>query len=191
LARRGDLAIAGRVEKGRPPWIALAALAGALAAGCGNPLPGTLLGTYTVTATAGANACGLAAPAVYQFDVELSETAAPKATLYWSWLANQPIASGPLAPVSSDDPSLQATLTSSQSLDVDATDAGPGPCTMVRDDTLVVVLGAGAPPGSFTGTMGYAFSAASGADCSDQLAAEGGSYAALPCSVTYSLRAHR
>jgi hypothetical protein len=39
--------------------------------------------------------------------------------------------------------------------------------------------------------MAYAFSAASGADCSDQLAAGGGSYAALPCSVTYSLSARR
>jgi hypothetical protein len=172
------------VEKGRSPWFALAALAGALAAGCGNPLPGTLLGTYTVTATAGANTCGLAAPSTYQFDVELSETTTPTSTLYWSWLTNQPIASGPLV-----DP--QATLTSSQSFDVDATDGGPGPCTMVRDDTVVVVLGGGAPPQSFTGTMGYAFSAASGADCSDQLAAAGGSYAGLPCSVTYSLSAHR
>jgi hypothetical protein len=62
---------------------------------------------------------------------------------------------------------------------------------MVRDDVLVVDLGAGSPPKSFTGTMSYAFSAASGADCSDQLASGGGSYAALPCSVTYSLDAHQ
>ncbi len=180
------------MDKGRSPRSLQAALAGALGAlavGCANPLPGTLLGTYQVTATAGANTCGLAAPSIYQFNVQLSETTTPTETLYWSWLTNEPIASGPLAAISSSDPTLQATLTSSQSADVDPTDAGPGPCTMVRDDTLVVTLGAGAPPHSFTGTMGYAFSAASGADCSDQLAAAGGSYAAIPCSVSYSLTA--
>jgi hypothetical protein len=177
------------VEKGRAPLLALAL--GVLAAGCGNPLPGTLLGTYQVTAAAGTNTCGLGAPSTYQFDVQISEATTPTETLYWSWLTNEPIASGPLAAAAGGDPSLQATLTSSQSLDVDPTDAGPGPCTMVRDDTLVVTLGGGTPPASFAGTMGYAFSAASGADCSDQLAAAGGSYAALPCSVTYSISAAR
>ena len=156
-----------------------------LVAGCGNPLPGTLLGTYQVTATVGDNTCGLGAPSVRQFDVELSETTTATAqTLYWSWLDHTPIASGPLA-------TLQATLTSSQSGNVDGTDAGPGPCTMDRADSLVVTLGAGTPPGSFGGTMSYAFSAASGADCSDQLSAAGGAYAALPCTVTYALAATR
>jgi hypothetical protein len=164
---------------------------GALSAGCGNALPGTLLGTYQVTATVGTNTCGLGAPSTYQFDVQISETTGSTETLYWSWLTDTPIASGTLAAVSSTDASLQATLTDSQSANVDGTDAGQGPCTMVRNDTLVVTLGSGSPPTSFTGTLGYAFSAESGADCSDQLTTAGGSYDALPCSVNYTLSAAR
>jgi hypothetical protein len=165
---------------------------GTLAAGCGNPLPGTLLGTYQVNATATTNSCGLGAPSQYQFDVQISETTTPPPeALHWSWLTNTPIASGPLSAVSSTDPSLQATLTASQSANVDGVDGGAGPCTMERDDTLVVTLAAGTPPDTFTGTMGYTFSATSGADCTDQLAASGGMYAALPCTVTYTIAAKR
>ena len=178
-----------------PSWqisIGIAGLLGVVAAGCGNPLPGTVLGTYQVTAMAAANSCGsgLGAPSAYQFDVQLSETATDS-TLYWSWLDLTPIASGSLAPVSSTDSALQATLTDSQSSNVDATDAGAGPCTMDRDDTLVVTLGAGTPPGSFSGTLSYAFTAESGSDCSDQLTTEGGQYDTLPCTVAYTLTAAR
>ncbi len=170
--------------------LALAGVLGMLAAGCGNPLPGTLLGTYQVTATAGTSTCGsgLGAPAVYQFDVELSQTLA---TLHWSWLDDSPVASGPLTPVSSTDPDLQASLTSTQSGNVDATATGAGPCTMTRSDALVVTLGAGTPPHTFAGTMSYAFTVASGASCSDQLAASGGEYAELPCSLAYTIAGTR
>jgi hypothetical protein len=183
------------VATGRPSLptsLGIACLLGVLAAGCGNPLPGTLLGTYQVTATAGANSCGsgLGAPGVYQFDVQLSETSTDS-LLHWSWLDDAPIATGTLARVSSSDPSLQASLTSSQSSNVDATTAGAGPCTMVRADSMVVTLGAGTPPGSFAGTMSYAFTAASGADCTDQLTASGGMYAKLPCTITYAIAGAR
>jgi hypothetical protein len=43
--------------------------------------------------------------------------------------------------------------------------------------------------GAFTGSIGYAFSVPSGVDCSDQLAAAGGMYATLPCTVSYSMTA--
>jgi hypothetical protein len=176
----------------RVPAKGFAGALAVLAAGCGNPLPGTLLGTYRVDATAQANGCGLGAPAREQFDVELSEaTMGTTTTLYWSWLKDMPIASGTLAAVSGSDPTLQASLTASQSANVDGTDAGPGPCTMDRADSLVVTLGTGTPPRSFTGTLSYTFSAASGADCTDQLAAAGGAYAALPCAVSYALAASR
>lgn len=166
----------------------MALVIGALAAGCGNSLPGTVLGTYEVTANAGANTCGLGAPSERQFWVEISEkTTATSSTLYWSWLDHTPIASGPLAPISSSDATLQATLTASQTGNVDGTTAGDGPCTMSRNDALVVALGAGAPPASFSGTMSYAFAAATGADCSDQLTASGGAYEALPCTVSYTI----
>jgi hypothetical protein len=183
------------VTKGRSSRVTAIAFAGSLAvlaAGCANPLPGHLLGTYQVNATAQANGCGLGAPARYQFDVELSEaTMGATTTLYWSWLTDTPIASGPLAPVSASDPALQASLSASQSANVDGTDAGPGPCTMDRADSLVVTLGTGTPPRSFTGTLSYTFSTASGADCTDQLTASGGAYAALPCTVGYALGASR
>lgn len=180
------------VAPSRPTSFAVACSLGILVAGCGNPLPGSLLGTYQVTATAGESSCGsgLGAPSAYQFDVQLSETTTDS-TLHWSWLNDTPIASGTLAPVSSTDPALQATLEDSQSANVDATDAGAGPCTMERADTLVVTLGPGTPPQSFSGTLTYAFTAESGSDCSDQLTTSGGMYEALPCSVAYALAAKR
>jgi hypothetical protein len=173
-----------------PLSLGLAGLLGVLTAGCGNPLPGTLLGTYQVTATAGTSTCGsgLGAPGVYQFDVELSRTVA---TLHWSWLDNAPVASGPLTPVSSTDATLQASLVSSQSSNVDPSAAGSGPCTMTRTDTLLVTLGTETPPQKFTGTMSYAFTVESGANCADQLAASGGDYAELPCSLAYTIAGTR
>jgi len=169
-------------------WRALSMGLALLAAGCGNPLPGTLLGTYQVTATAQANSCGsgLGAPGVYQFDVQLSETTTDS-TLHWDWLTNTPIATGTLAAVSSTDASLEATLTASQSSNVDGTATAAGPCTMDRDDELVVTLGTGTPPGTFAGTMSYVFTVESGADCSDQLTAAGGMYDELPCTVSYTI----
>ena len=163
-------------------------LLGLLAPACGNPLPGTPLGTFQVTAKVAANSCGLGAPSDYQFDVELSRLGS---TLYWSWLDNAPISSGPLAPVSAADPRLQASLTATQSADVDPTDAGAGPCTMTRTDSLHVTLAPGSPPGTFTGTMSYLFTVESGSDCTDQLTAAGGSYSALPCSVSYAIAGTR
>lgn len=72
---------------------------------------------------------------------------------------------------------------------VDGTDAGSGPCTMTRGDSVVVALGSGSPPGSFSGTITYDFSAAAGADCADQLTSAGGQYDAIPCTITYSMSA--
>ena len=143
-----------------------------------------------MNATAGTNTCGggLGAPGQYQFDVQLSTTTA---TLHWSWLDDTPVASGPLAPISSSDGDLQASLSSSQSNNVDATAAGAGPCTMERADTIVVTLGAASPPATFSGTMSYAFTVESGAECSDQLTSAGGMYDQLPCSVSYTIAGTR
>jgi hypothetical protein len=163
--------------------LGVACLLGVLAPACGT-LPGKVLGTYQVVATGQADTCGLAAPSAYQFDVELSED---EHTLYWSWLDNEPIASGVLTPVSSTDPQLQASLKATQSQNVDPTDAGPGPCTMQRADSVAVVLAKGSPPGTFNGTMSYVFTAESGADCADQLTTAGGMYSTLPCAVLYTI----
>jgi hypothetical protein len=151
----------------------------ALSPACGNPLPGTMLGTYHVTADSQTNGCGLSAPDPWVFDVELSND---DGSLYWSWMdGSSPI----YAPLSSGT----ATLTDSVESNVDGTDAGAGPCTMSRDDSVLVELGSGSPPGSFTGSITYNFAAAAGADCADQLTGAGGQYEALPCTIVYSMSA--
>jgi hypothetical protein len=169
-----------RVVSGLVASLVVAVLV-ALAPGCGNPLPGTMLGTYKVTAQAQINSCGLAAPDPWEFDVQLSND---NETLYWSWMDGSAPLSDPLA-------SDAATLTDSVSSNVDGTDAGAGPCTMTRNDSITVNLATGSPPGSFYGTITYDFAAAAGADCADQLTGAGGQYEALPCTVVYSMSATR
>jgi hypothetical protein len=170
--------------------LTLVASALAFASGCGTGLPGTPMGTYGVTATQSTNTCGggLGAPSSYEFFVALSTSGS---TLYWSWQDNQPISSGTLSPVTLGGTQLQATLTASESGNVDPTDAGAGACNMSRADTLQVVLPSKTAPAAFTGTLSYTFEPAAGADCSDQLVASGGSYAQLPCEVEFSLAAAR
>jgi hypothetical protein len=159
----------------------MAAVLVVISSGCGNALPGTMLGTYHVTAQSQTNSCGLSAPDPWVFDVQLSND---DGTLYWSWMDG----SAPMsAPLSSNSTTLIESVTSN----VDGTDAGLGPCTMTRDDSVLVDLGTGSPPGSFSGTITYGFAAASGADCADQLTGAGGQYEALPCTIIYSMSAAR
>ena len=56
---------------------------------------------------------------------------------------------------------------------------------MQRADDLEVTLA----DGSFTGSLTYSFTVPTGSDCSDQLAASGGQYSTLPCTV--NVLAHR
>jgi hypothetical protein len=154
-----------------------AVIATALAVACdATPLPGTQLGTFKVTAQSTTNTCGLGAPNPWTFDVQLSQQGS---TLYWSWMDGSPPLTGP---VNGDS---EANIQDSTSANVDGTDASLGPCTLERTDDLVITLA----PGAFKGTVGYSFSAASGADCSDQLTASGGSFDTIPCTVTYSVTA--
>jgi hypothetical protein len=149
----------------------------------GNPLPGNMLGTYQVVAQSQTNSCGLAAPDPWDFDAQLSEQGT---TLYWSWMDGSP----PLSAAMST--SSQGTLLANEQLNVDGTaDGGLGPCTMARADTLQIDLGSGSPPSAFSGTIEYVFSVAPGWDCADQLASAGGQYAALPCTITYTMSATR
>jgi hypothetical protein len=169
----------------------LAALAGAgfacasVLLNCSStPLPGTQLGTYRVDAALKTNTCGagLAAPNPWTFDVQLSQQGS---TLYWSWLDGN-------APLKNTLSGNAVSLTNSRTSNVDSNgDGGAGPCTMQRADTVQVTLAAGSPPASFQASIQYAFSASSGADCSDQLSASGGTYDVLPCSVSYTATAAR
>jgi hypothetical protein len=156
----------------------LIAIAGLMA--CDTGLPGTTLGTFKVTAQEQTNTCGLSAPDPWTFDVELSQDGT---LLYWSWLDGSPLLSAPVS-------SQAATLTATEQANVDGTaDGGLGPCTMERDDTIQVTLGSGTSPTSFTATIGYAISTVAGANCSDQLAASGGQYNTIPCTMSYTATA--
>jgi hypothetical protein len=167
----------------RRPAVVILASAGTVLACSGNPLPGTMLGTYAVVAQSQTNSCGLAAPDPWTFEAQLSQDGT---TLYWSWMDGSPPLSNAMSA------SLQATLDASEQVNVDgAADGGLGPCTMVRNDTLQVDLGGGSPPSTFQGTIGYAFSVAPGWTCVDQLASAGGQYATIPCAITYSMTATR
>jgi hypothetical protein len=154
--------------------VALALLVGACSS---TPLPGTQLGTYRIAAQSKGNSCGLGAPDPWTFDVQLSRSGS---TLYWSWLDGRAPLSGTI------DAHSHASLTNTQTGNLDGNEAGLGPCTLQRQDDIEIEL-PGAPAGSLTGTIGYAFSVPTGSDCSDQLAASGGPYEALPCAMSYSM----
>jgi hypothetical protein len=141
-----------------------------------TPLPGTQLGTFKVSASSKGNSCGLGAPDPWTFDVQLSRSGS---TLYWSWMDGRPLLSGAIT-------KSHASLTDTQTGNVDPTEAGLGPCTMERQDDVEVDLPA-STGASITGTISYSFTVPSGADCGDQLNGAGGQFEALPCSVSYSM----
>jgi hypothetical protein len=162
--------------------IAMLGMAVAPVACAGPSMPGTSLGKYKVTAEAETNVCGLVAPNPWSFEVELSQDGT---TLYWNWMDGSPYLSGPVT-------SQAAMLLASEQVNVDGTaDAGLGPCTLQRDDQLLLTLATGSPPGSFAGSISYAITPVEGANCSDQLATAGGQYTVLPCTITYSMTSAR
>jgi hypothetical protein len=164
-------------------FVACAAAACVLAAACADsPMPGRVLGMYTVTGQSNSNTCGLGAPDPWKFTVQLSMQGS---TLYWSWLDGSPLLSAPTASGG------QVSIKNTQQLNADSTDAGLGPCTLVRDDDLELTLAAGTTPSSFSGTIGYTYTPANGATCTDVLSASGGTFSTLPCAVSYGVTATR
>ncbi len=160
-----------------------AAVACLLPAACSDsPMPGRVLGTYTVTGQSTSNTCGLGAPDPWKFTVQLSMRGS---IVYWSWLDGSPLLSG-TAPSSGP-----VSIRDSQQVNADSTDAGLGPCTLVRDDDLEITLGAGSTPPAFAGTVAYSYTPANGSTCTDVLGASGGPFARLPCSVSYGVTATR
>lgn len=158
------------------------ALWGLLTSSCAN-LPGTTLGTYSVVGTLVSNTCGsgIGAPNPWEFNVLLSESGT---TLYWSWMDESPLLSGLVAEGG------RAKLTSYEVDNVDTRDGGvQGPCDLQRNDSIDLTLAGGAPPPSFQATVSYVFSVQEGANCEDQLAASGGMYTQLPCTVSYTAKA--
>jgi hypothetical protein len=165
----------------RLPSLALAlavafVLAVPVAACNATPLPGTQLGTFKVTGQSTTNSCGIGAPNPWTFDVQLSQSGS---TVYWSWMDGSAPLSGPVNAAS------HASIEDSLAGNVDGTEASLGPCTLDRSDDLELDLASG----SFTGTISYSYTAASGANCTDQLTGSGGTFDTLPCTVTYSVTA--
>jgi hypothetical protein len=155
---------------------------------CGptSDLPGTALGTYNVSGTLGTNTCGsgLGAPNPWTFTAQMSEDGT---TLYW-----EPSGGTALSNVMTS--TTEVTLSSTETANVDATDAGvEGACDLTSTTAVQLTLAPGSPPASFTGSIVYTFAAATGVsstnDCTDQLSASGGSYDTLPCTTTYSISA--
>ena len=163
------------------PFLAtvLATLAGPF--GCGNPTPGTVLGTYAVASALSADTCGsivVASADPGPFTVTISND---RGVYYWFPSTGGTSTSGSM------NAARTVTIDDTVVDNVDGTDAGVGPCTLQRNDALRFTLAAGASPGSFTGSYGFTMMPAAGSTCTDQLAAHGGSYAALPCTITYAL----
>jgi hypothetical protein len=162
----------------RARTLAAFALGSVFVACASTALPGTQLGTFKVTAQSQSNTCGLGAPNPWTFDAQLSQSGS---TIYWSWMDGGPLLSGV------ENAASHVSITDTEAGNVDGTDAALGPCTMERSDDLELDLASG----SFTGTVSYSFTVASGADCSDQLVASGGQYDALPCTVSYTVTASK
>jgi hypothetical protein len=166
-------------------------------------MPGTPLGTFNVTGTVTANNCGAGqnAPNPWTFQVQLSLDGS---VLYW-WdgvdgdaylsgvLANG-VASFSDSETGSDPPDASATCAQTSSGNwydpqTSAPCTPPAGCTMTRSDAYAITMGASNK--TFTGTLSYAFTVASGSDCSGQLSSAGGTYDELPCTLTYALTASR
>ena len=142
-------------------------------------MPGNMLGTYKVVGQSQTNSCGLGAPNPWTFDVQLSEQ---QTTLYWDWMDGSPLLSGTVS-------QTQATIDTNATVNADSTDAGLGPCNLTRADSLTIAFAPGSPPPTFGGTIAYSYTVPSGSSCTDQLAASGGMFTSLPCSVSYTVTA--
>jgi hypothetical protein len=159
----------------------------AITVGCSttSSLPGTSEGSFSVVGTLETNVCGsgVGASNPWDFTLEMSEDGS---TLYLAQTDGSDEISGTLSGTS-------ATLTSSATSNVDATDAGPGSCDLTVVTTFTINLNSTSSPTSFTGAVSYDYSVATGVsssvNCTDQLASSGGDYSTLPCTVTYSLAA--
>lgn len=147
--------------------------------------PGTPVGTFNVSAKLTSLSCGGSAPDPWTFDVKVNHDAR---TVYWIQ-GGIPIS----ATVATDG---HATFAAQTVTDVRAATAKVPGCAITRTDSLGVYLvdGSAKPTAdpaelqTFEGTLSYSFTATEGSDCSDQLAAAGGTWEALPCTATYTVK---
>jgi hypothetical protein len=143
--------------------------------------PGTSLGTYAVTGTLKTQTCGASMQTQiedpWDFNVRLSRSGS---ILFWLQAA-APALSGIV------DPSGNVTITTTQTYDLRSGDAGPY-CGVVRTDTFKAALGTAAVPTDFAGTITYHYELADNSVCGGLLT---GQFDAVPCDVSYDLKAKR
>jgi hypothetical protein len=161
---------------------AFLATATALAACTDTAMPGTQLGTFKISATPTSNTCGaaMAAPGTWSFDFELSREGD---VLYWR--QNDKLFSGPVG--ANNTAKIESGVTSQ----LVAPDAGVAGCMMTRADTITVTLPSSGEVTSVSGTISFAISMVDGSDCASQIAAYGGPYDAIPCTMDLTYTAAR
>jgi hypothetical protein len=154
----------------------------ALAACTDTSMPGTQLGTFTISATPTSNTCGaaMAAPGAWSFDVELSRDGD---LVYWR--QNGKLVSGPIG--ANNTAKIESGVTSV----VEMAEAGASGCVMTRDDTVTVTFPASGDVTQISGTISFAIAMVNGSDCSLQLTANGGTYDAIPCTTELTYTATR
>ena len=158
-----------------------ALLAACLSACAGNRdirEPGEKLGTFVVGGNLVGSSCGKADRA-FRYEVRLSREGD---RLYWIQ-GSLPIS----GTIDSASRVRMVTSTEARVAAPDEASGSPG-CTMERTDTLAATL-SGQPVKAFAGAIVYRFDVKSG-DCAGQLAAAGGDYATLPCTMTYDVVAN-
>jgi hypothetical protein len=138
------------------------------------------LGRFRVGAKLKSSTCGsqaLDTPEDWQFEVVMSHDGD---LIYWN--TNDSAVEGKLA---ADGKTF--SFTSETSVNVDANAKVPL-CTIVRGDDASGTFDKAADSArSFTGSLEYRFTPASGSDCSDLVASAG--FEDLPCSMTYRMAA--
>ena len=143
--------------------------------------PGEALGTFRVDAALTANTCSAPGdvPNPWSFPVDLGRD---PGVLYW-------IQGG--APVSGRlDSSGHATMSVVGTTEVRATTAKVVGCTISRTDAFDGTIAATGEVTEFTGKLAYTYAVVDG-DCQDQIAANGGGFAALPCTIGYDVKGTR
>lgn len=164
------------------PFGALVVTALALAcSGKDRYRPGEALGTFRVDGTLTANTCSAPAnvPNPWSFNVDLGRD---PGVLYW-------IQGG--APVSGRlDATGHATMNVVGTTEVRAATTKIAGCTIARTDTFDGTVAATGDVTDFTGKLSYSYAVADG-DCQDQVAENGGGFAALPCTIAYDVKGTR
>lgn len=146
-----------------------------LNSGCNaaEPLPGTPLGSFTVTAILSSNTCGnqvhSSNPWKFNADMSLSGN-----TLYFRADNEDAIS----APLDSDNTATYTAVANSYA-PTDQT------CSISLKTIYTIELDSATDPKTSTGSFRFEYSALHAKTCSSQLSANGGVYDELPCEVEY------